>query len=149
MHPFTGITKKLQGRSIDVVKAFDEVKSVVNDLGAVRSIMDSKFDTIYNQAMRIAEKMNVTPSTPRMAQRQVHRDNIEAANPSNSNIGHFNFRNEISFNKFSITAPKVQHLVPKLIFRESDIVTKLAPVIEMCKADLINPDIVDQGITLR
>ena len=54
MHPFTGITKKLQGRSIDVVKAFNEVESVVNDLGAVRSNIDSEFDTIYNQAMRMA-----------------------------------------------------------------------------------------------
>ena len=43
--------------------------------------VDSEFDKIYNQAMRMAEKMNITPSTPRMAQRQMHRDNIEAANP--------------------------------------------------------------------
>ena len=81
MHPFTGITKKLQGRSIDVVKAFNEVESVVNDLGAVRSNIDSEFDTIYNQAMRTAQRTNVTRSTPRMAQRQIHQDNIEAANP--------------------------------------------------------------------
>ena len=31
--------------------------------------------------MRMAEKMNINPSTARMAQRQMHRDNIEAANP--------------------------------------------------------------------
>ena len=43
---------------------------------------------------------------------------------------------------------KVLYLVPELTFSESDIVTKLAPVIGMCKADLINPDIVDQEITL-
>ena len=35
MHPFTRITRKLQERSIDIVKAFNEVESVVNDLGAV------------------------------------------------------------------------------------------------------------------
>ena len=81
MHPFTGITKKLQGRSIDVVKTFNEVESVVNDLGAVRSNIDSEFDTIYNQAMKTAQRTNVTRSTPRMAQRQIHQDNIEAANP--------------------------------------------------------------------
>ena len=80
MHSFTVITKKLQGRSIDVVKAFNEVESVVNDLGAERSNIDSEFDRIYNQAMKMAKRMNVTPSTPRMAQRQIHRDNIEAAN---------------------------------------------------------------------
>ena len=81
MHSFTGITKTLQRRSTDVVKAFNEVESVVNDLGAERSNIDCEFRRIYNQAMRMAEWMNVTPSTPRMAQRQMHRDNIEAANP--------------------------------------------------------------------
>ena len=156
MHPFTGITKKLQGRSIDVVKAFNEVESVVNDLGAVRSNIDSEFDTIYNQAMRTAQRTNVTRSTPRMAQRQMHQDNIEAANPKeyykrviaipilDTLISEMKFR----FNKFSITASKVLYLVPELICSESGIVTKLAPVIEMYKADLINPDIVDQEITL-
>ena len=71
----------LYRRSIDVFKAFNEVESVANDLGARRNNIDSEFDKIYNQAMRMAERMNVTPSTPRMAQRQMHRDNIEAANP--------------------------------------------------------------------
>ena len=80
MHPSTEIKKKLQGRSIDVVHAFNEVELVVNDLGAVRSNIDSEFDTIYKQAVRMAERMNATPSTPRMAQRHMHRDNIEAAN---------------------------------------------------------------------
>ena len=157
MHPFTGITKKLQGRSIDVVKAFNEVESVVNDLGAVRSNIDSEFDTVYDQAMRMAERMNVIPSTPRMAQRQMHQDTIEEANPKeyykqvitipilDTLILEMKFR----FNKFSITASKVLYLVPELICGESDIVTKLAPVIEMYKADLINPDIADLEINMR
>ena len=51
------------------------------------------------------------------------------------------------FNKFSITASKVLYLVPELICSDSDIVTKLAPVIEMYKPDLINPGIVDQELT--
>ena len=54
MHPSTGITKKLQGRSIDVVHAFNEVEPVVNDLGAVRSNIDSEFDTTYKQAVSMA-----------------------------------------------------------------------------------------------
>ena len=114
IHPFTGITKKLQGGSIDVAKAFNEVESIANDLCAVRSNIDSEFDTIYNQVMRMAERMNVTPSTPRMAQRQMHRDNFEAANPNeyfkrviaipilDTLLLEMKFR----FNKFSITASK-------------------------------------------
>ena len=81
VHPFTGMTKKFQGRSIDVAKTLNEVESVLNDLGTVRSNIYSEFDTIYNQVMRMAERMNVTPSTPCMTQRQMHQDNIEAADP--------------------------------------------------------------------
>ena len=123
MHPFTGITKRLQGRSIDVVEAFNEVESVVNDLGAVRSNIDSEFDTICNQAMRMAERMNVTPSTPRIAQRQMHRDNIEAANPKEYYkrviaipiLDTLISEIKVLFNKFSITACKVRYLVAELI----------------------------------
>ena len=55
---------------------------------------------------------------------------------------------KIRFNKFSITESKVLYLVPELTCSESDITTKVTPVIEMYKTDLINPDIVDQEITL-
>ena len=132
------------------------MEPVVNDLGAVRSNIDSEFDPIYNQAMRITERMNVTPSTPPMAQRQMYRDNIEASNPKeyykrviaipilDTLISEMKFH----YNKFSITASKAPYLVPELMCSESDIVTKLAPVMGMYKADLINPDIVDQEITL-
>ena len=81
MLPFTGIRKKLKERSIDVAKGFNELESVVNDLGAVRYTIDSEIDTIYNEAIRMAKRMNVTPSTPRMAQRQMYQDNSEASNP--------------------------------------------------------------------
>ena len=74
----------MQGRSIDVVKAFNELELVINDLGAVQNNIDSEFYIVYNQAMRMAERMNVTPSTPLMAQSQMHRDNIEAVNPKES-----------------------------------------------------------------
>ena len=132
------------------------MESVINDLGAVKSNIDSEFDIIYNQAMRMAERMNVTPSTPRLAPRQMHRDNTEVAKPKeyykqvkaipilDTLISKIKFCS----NKFSITASKVPYIVPELICSESDIVTKLAPVIEMYKANLINQDIVDQEITL-
>ena len=57
------------------------MEPVVNNPGTVRSNIDCEFDTIYNQAMRMTERMNVTPSAPCMAPRQMHPYNIEAANP--------------------------------------------------------------------
>ena len=154
MHPFTGITKKFQGRSIDVANALNKVESVLNDLGMTRSNIDSEFDTIYNQAMRRAEKMNVTPSTQCMTQRQMHQDNIEAANLKeyykraiaipilDSLISEMKFR----FNKFSITASNVLYLFPESTCNESDIVTKLPPAIEIFKADLINPTLLTKKL---
>ena len=45
LHPFVGITQNLQGRSIDVVKAFNEVRGCIEDmehvtenLAAVRNV---------------------------------------------------------------------------------------------------------------
>ena len=104
----------------------------------------------------MAVRMNVTLSTPRMAQRQMHLDNIERANTKEYYkrvvaipiLDTLISEMKILFNKFSITASKVVYLVPELICSEPDITTKLAPVIEMYKADLINPDIADQEITL-
>ena len=86
----------------------------------------------------------------------MHRDNIEAANHkayfkrviANPILDTLISEMKFCFNKFSITASKVLYLVPELTFSETFIVTKLAPVIEMYKADLINPEIVDQEITL-
>ena len=104
----------------------------------------------------MAVRINVTLSTPRMAQRQMHLDNIERANTKEYYkrvvaipiLDTLISEMKILFNKFSITASKVLYLVPELICSEPDITTKLAPVIEMYKADLINPDIADQEITL-
>ena len=133
------------------------MEPVVNDLGAVRSNIDSEFDPIYNQAMRITERMNVTPSTPPMAQRQMYRDNIEASNPKeyykrviaipilDTLISEMKFR----FNKFSITASNVLYLVPELTCNELDNVTKLAPAIEIFKADLIKPTLLTKKLPCR
>ena len=121
MHPSAGITKKLQGKSIDVVHAFNEMESVVNDLGAVRSNIDSEFDTIFKQAVRMAERMNVTPSTPHMAQRQMHRDKAANTKEYYKRVVAIPIlyilisEMKIRFNKFSITASKVLYLVPELI----------------------------------
>ena len=73
--------------------------------------------------MRIAERMNITLSNPRMAQRQMHRDTIEAANTKEYYkrvvaipiLDTLISEMKIRFNKFSITASKVLYLVPELI----------------------------------
>ena len=53
------------------------------------------------------------------------------------------------FNKFSITASNVLYLVPELTCNESDNVTKLAPAIEIFKADLIKPTLLTKKLPCR
>lgn len=44
----------------------------------IRSDVDTSFSPIYNQAVRMAEKLSIEPSHPRIAARQQHRVNAPA-----------------------------------------------------------------------
>jgi len=43
--------------------------------------MDEKFAHVYKHAVRVARNVNVNPTMPRVAGRQVHRCNTPADNP--------------------------------------------------------------------
>ena len=76
LHPLVGITQNLQGRSIDVIKAYIEVESCIQDMQHMRQIIDEGFHKVYKQAERLAEKLRA-----RSTVRQMHRNNVPAENP--------------------------------------------------------------------
>ena len=43
--------------------------------------MDEKFSHVYKHAVRVARNVNVEPTMPRVAGRQIHRCNAPADNP--------------------------------------------------------------------
>ena len=43
--------------------------------------MDEKFAHVYKHAVRVARNVNVDPTLPRVAGRQIHRCNAPADNP--------------------------------------------------------------------
>lgn len=43
--------------------------------------MDEKFAHVYKQAVRVARNVNVDPTMPRVAGRQIHRCNAPAEKP--------------------------------------------------------------------
>ena len=43
LHPLTGITTRLQGRSMDIVRGFQDVKSCIDDLKDIRNDIDTNF----------------------------------------------------------------------------------------------------------
>ena len=61
--------QKLQGRTIDIVKAYQEVQSCILYMRVVRDEIEEEFLVIYRQAERIATSLDVSPSVPRTVSR--------------------------------------------------------------------------------
>lgn len=91
---------------------------------ATRDNVEEGFKKIYKQAERIAEKLNVDPSLPRIAKRQIHRQNQPADTPEEY------YRRTVAiplldciisemdtrFNKLSQRAVKLLMFVPAICF---------------------------------
>jgi len=76
-----GITVKLQKRALDIVEAYEQIKEVSEMCRNEWQNTDSGFGRIYDHAMRNADKIGTTAVMPRIASRQKHCSNTEAANP--------------------------------------------------------------------
>ena len=59
LHPLVGITQNLQGRSIDIIKAYNEAEGCIPYMQHMRQTIDEEFHKIYKQAERLAEKLHV------------------------------------------------------------------------------------------
>ena len=81
LHPLAGITNRLQGRGVDIIEAYDDVSSVIKDIKSTRKNIDKEFSVIFEQAERITAKVGAQPSMPRIAKKQVNRDNTEGDSP--------------------------------------------------------------------
>jgi len=151
LHPLHGVTVYLQGRTIDIVKAYQLIDETVSDIKATRNNVEQEFKKIFEQAERIAEKLNVDPSLPRIAKRQVHRQNQPANTPEeyyrrtvaipvlDCIIGEM----ETRFNKLSQRAVKLLLLVPTICCERSNICDNLKSTVDMYSNDLPNPDLVN------
>ena len=76
LHPVASITQTLQGRTIDIVKAYQEVQSYILGQRVVRDKIEEEFLVIYRQAERIATILDVSSSVPRSVSKQMNRSNI-------------------------------------------------------------------------
>lgn len=53
------ITKCLQGKAVDIVKAFRDIQEVKHDFQSLRDGVDAEFQTIYNQAEHLGQSIGV------------------------------------------------------------------------------------------
>ena len=97
---------KLQGRYVDVVKAFKDVGLVLEVLRSARENVDTFHGRIYTTALSIARKLNVEESRPRTTGRQQHRGNA----PSSSISEYF---------QRQLTIPALDHLISEVTDRFS------------------------------
>ena len=76
------LSVKLQGRYVDVVRAYNEVSFVKSPLQSTRESVDSFHSLVYSKALEIAESVDVQESMPRTTGRQHNRSNVPASCPS-------------------------------------------------------------------
>lgn len=72
------LTVGLQGRGIDIVRAYEHVSVVTKCLQDVRNNVGTFCDDCFKQASKLAEQVNVEPSFPRTVGRMQHRANFPA-----------------------------------------------------------------------
>ena len=101
---------KLQGRYVDVVRAFKDADLVLEVLRSARQDNDYCHNRIYATALSIARLLNVDKSRPRTTGRQQHRGNA----PSSSTSEYF---------KSQLSIPALDYLIPEVSDRFSSRLT--------------------------
>ena len=76
------LSVKLQGRYVDVVKAFVEINTVKKTLNNARIGISQFHGRVYSLAVELAKVVDVGESVPRTTGRQQHRCNVPSSSPS-------------------------------------------------------------------
>ena len=71
-----GTTAKIQKTAMDIVEAHDMITKVSRMYQLERKNIDSSFDQIYTQSVRMAEKFGTNMGMPHITSRQQHCSNI-------------------------------------------------------------------------
>ena len=96
-----GLSVKLQGRYIDVVRAHKDIEAVKSTLKEFRSNVESFHDRHYHEAFQLAALLDVEESAPRLAGRQQHRQNVPATSTA-------------EYYRLNVTVPLLDHIISEL-----------------------------------
>ena len=106
---------KLQGRYVDVVRAYNDVIFVQEVLESARKDVESFHTRIYTVALAIARKVNVNESTPRTTDRKV---NVNESTPRTTyRQGHrcnAPLSSPPEYFKRQLTIPALDHLISEI-----------------------------------
>lgn len=96
-----GLSVKLQGRYVDVVRAHKDIESVKVALKGTRSRVDNFHNHIYEEATHLGATVGIEESVPRLAGRQQHRKNV----PADTMMDYY---------KRNLTIPLLDHIISEL-----------------------------------
>ena len=65
-----GLSVKLQGRYVDVVRAHRDIELVKTTIKGVRSRVDDFHSQVYRQVLMLSQSIDVAEAAPRQANRQ-------------------------------------------------------------------------------
>ena len=99
-----GLSVKLQGRYVDVVRAHRDIEAVITTIKGARSRVDTFHALVYDQVLLLSQSIDVEETVPRLASRQQHRQNIPADNSRD-------------YYKRTLTIPMLDHLICELDVR--------------------------------
>ena len=141
---------KLQGRYVDVVRAFKDVNFVLEVLRGARQDIDSFHNRIYAAALTIATKLNVDESRPRTTGRQQHRGNA----PSSSTSEYFQRQltipaldylisevSDLFSSRLTATLAQIMILLPSFVAKSTHPLTSadISDLLSIYKDDLPTP----------
>lgn len=95
---------KLQGRYVDIIRAHREIENVKSTLNKLRSDVERFHTQTYNEALVLCQSVGIEESTPRVTNRQQHRQNLPSSNSS-------------EYFKRTTTIPLLDHLISELSIR--------------------------------
>ncbi|XP_065667950.1 52 kDa repressor of the inhibitor of the protein kinase-like [Hydra vulgaris] len=150
LHPLSYITERLQGRTTDIVYTYSNIQETIDDLNHLRKNVEK--ETIYQQATRMASKLFVELTIPKITMRQVYRNKLPAESP------HEYYKRaliipfldtiiseiKIRFQKTNCIAVKILCLIPSIICSEE--ITAFQELVKIYKSDLPNSEAVDQEL---
>ena len=126
LHPVARITQKPQGRTTDVIDSYQNVNICIEDIQLLRENVDQESDVIFKQAVQMADQLNVEPNIPRVAKKQIYRDNVPVNLPEEyfkralviPIVDTFISEMTYHFNNLICNAAKLLILILSFIFRK-------------------------------
>ena len=142
----SGITVKLQSRTLDIIEAYQHVDDIKQFYKELRKNSEVDFHKVYQQAERMATAVNVDPSKPRSCARQRNRPNAQVetveewyrVNVAVPFLDHILAELDSQFSVLAQTSSKLLELVPSGMCFKKDL--DLSEVVQLYCNDLISPE---------